>query len=48
MSLKKVLSAVIERQIDSYYLLMVKMTIPDHVDDIEPSVVFTDMLDWLS
>lgn len=46
-SLKKVLSAVIERQIDSYYLLMVKMAIPDHADDIEPSVVFTDMLDWL-
>ena len=48
MSLKKVLSAVIERQIDSYYLLMVKMAISDDADAIEPSVVFTDMLDWLS
>ncbi len=47
-SLKKVLSAIIERQIDSYYLLMVKMVIRDDAGDIEPSVVFTDMLDWLS
>lgn len=44
-SLKKVLSAVMQRQIDSYYLLMVKMRI--HPDNIEPSVYFTDMLDWL-
>lgn len=46
-SLKKVLSAIIERQIDSYYLLMVKMAILEDADDIQPSVVFTDMLDWL-
>lgn len=44
-SLKKVLSAITARQIDSYYLLMVKMAIQD--GHIEPSVVFTDMLDWL-
>ncbi len=46
-SLKKVLSAIIERQIDSYYLLMVKMAIPNDASDIQPSVVFTDMLAWL-
>ena len=46
-SLKKVLSAIIKRQIDSYYLLMVKMAIPNDASDIQPSVVFTDMLDWL-
>ena len=27
---------------------MVKMAISNHADDIEPSIVFTDMLDWLS
>lgn len=46
-SLKKVLSAITARQIDSYYLLMVKMAIHDSTGHIEPSVVFTDMLDWL-
>ena len=46
-SLKKVLSAITARQIDSYYLLMVKMAIRDDTGHIEPSVVFTDMLDWL-
>lgn len=46
-SLKKVLSAITARQIDSYYLLMVKLAIQDDGGNIEPSVVFTDMLDWL-
>lgn len=46
-SIKKVLSAITERQIDSYYLLMVKIAIDDGTGAIEPSVVFTDMLDWL-
>lgn len=46
-SLKKVLSAITARQIDSYYLLMVKIAIQDDGGVIEPSVVFTDMLDWL-
>lgn len=46
-SLKKVLSAITARQIDSYYLLMVKLAIQDDGGAIEPSVVFTDMLDWL-
>jgi len=44
-SLKRVLAAVMAREIDSYYLLMVKMcvdTIP-----ISPSVYLLDMLDWL-
>lgn len=44
-SLKKVLSAVMARQIDSYYLLMVKMRLT--VEPILPAVYFVDMLDWL-
>ena len=44
-SLKKVLSAIMARQIDSYYLLMVKMQIAAH--KIDPSVYLVDMLDWL-
>ena len=43
-SLKKVLSAILARQIDSYYLLIVKMGI---TDSIVPSVFFVDMLDYL-
>ncbi len=48
-SLKRLLSAIIEKQIDSYYLLMIKMDIPDNINanSIKPSVVFTDILDWL-
>ena len=46
-SLKKVLSAITARPIDSYYLLMVKMAIQNGTGHIKPSVVFTDMLDWL-
>ena len=45
-SLKKVLRAILQRQIDSYYLLYVKMAINDGF--IEPSVFFLDMLDWLT
>ena len=46
-SLKKILSSITARQIDSYYLLMVKIAIQDDTGAINPSVVFTDMLDWL-
>lgn len=44
-SLKKVLSVIMARQIDSYYLLIVKMEITKK--GIIPSVYFVDMLDWL-
>ena len=44
-SLKKVLSAIMARQIDSYYLLIVKMQIT--AKNIESSVYMIDMLDWL-
>ena len=44
-SLKKVLRAIMQRQIDSYYLLIVKMAIGPNT--IAPSVYFVDMLDWL-
>ena len=44
-SLKKVLNAIMARQIDSYYLLMVKMQIA--AEAITPFVYFVDMLDWL-
>jgi len=46
-SLRKVLLGILERRIDSYYLLMVKMQIPKDSSSIKPSVIFTDMLDWL-
>ena len=44
-SLKKVLKAIMTRQIDSYYLLIVKMQI--NGETITPSVYLVDMLDWL-
>lgn len=43
-SMKKLLNGLIERQIDSYYLLMVKLEI---ADGIKPKVYLTDMLDHL-
>lgn len=43
-SIKKLLSALINRQIDSYYLLMVKMEI---AIPIVPTIYFLDMLDYL-
>ena len=44
-SLKKVMTAITSRQIDSYYLLIVKLQIGSSA--IVPSVYFIDMLDWL-
>ncbi len=44
-SLKKLLNALISRHIDSYYLLIVKLSIGD---PISPQVYFTDMLDHLA
>jgi hypothetical protein len=44
-SLKKVLSGIMARQIDSYYLLIVKMRIAGK--EIDPTVYLIDMLDWL-
>jgi hypothetical protein len=44
-SLKKVLDAIMAKQIDSYYLLIVKMRIDPHA--IIPYIYFIDMLDWL-
>lgn len=46
-SLKKVLEAIMARQIDSYYLLIVKMQIETDPQEIIPSVYLIDMLDWL-
>jgi hypothetical protein len=47
-SLKKVLKAIMSRQIDSYYLLMVKLLIAgEPTTPIVPSVYLVDMLDWL-
>ena len=45
-SLRKLLSAILNQQIDSYYLLMVKMSIPKN-SNISSRVIFTDLLDWL-
>ena len=44
-SLKKVLSAIMAHQIDSYYLLIVKIQIAANA--IDPGVYLIDMLDWL-
>lgn len=44
-SLKKVLSAIMASQIDSYYLLIVKMQVA--TEHIASSVFLIDMLDWL-
>ncbi len=44
-SLKKVLCAIMACQIDSYYLLIVKMQIL--ADGIIPTIYLFDMLDWL-
>lgn len=44
-SLKKVLRAIMAREIDSYYLLIVKMKIDQN--EIVPTIYFLDMLDWL-
>jgi len=44
-SLKKILSAIMARQIDAYYLLIVKMQIA--AQKINSSVYLIDMLDWL-
>jgi hypothetical protein len=44
-SLKKILSGIMARQIDSYYLLIVKMKIA--AKEIDPTVYLVDMLDWL-
>ena len=44
-SLKKILKAIMARQIDSYYLLIVKMQIG--LQQMGPSVYLGDMLDWL-
>ena len=44
-SLKKIMGAIMARQIDSYYLLIVKMGIgPQKID---PSIYLIDLLDWL-
>jgi hypothetical protein len=43
-SLKKLLEALLEAQIDSYYLLFVKMKLDK---EIAPSIVFVDLLDYL-
>lgn len=44
-SLKKTLMALMSRQIDSYYLLFVKMQV--NTSGIVPRVYLADMLDWL-
>lgn len=46
-SLKKILDAVMKQQIDSYYILIVKMAIHSNTKTIAPSIYFFDMLDWL-
>ncbi len=43
-SIKKLLSALVNCQIDSYYLLMIKLEIGS---PIKPTIYFLDMLDYL-
>lgn len=44
-SMKKIMKAIMSRQIDSYYLLIVKMSISK--EGINPFTYLVDMLDWL-
>lgn len=43
----KLLESLLTRQIDSYYLLIVKFTLPKSSTSIIPIVYFVDMLDYL-
>ncbi len=47
-SLKRVMSAMFERKIDSYYLLMVKFMVDMDERKISHRVHFVDMLDWMA
>lgn len=47
-SLKKLLGGIINRTLDSYYLLMVKFEVNKREKRILHHVYLTDMLDWLS
>lgn len=46
-SLKRVMSSIIDRTIDSYYLLMVKFEIDRERESITHNVYLTDILNWL-
>lgn len=47
-SLKKLLDALLNRQIDAYYLLFVKFAVDASRHTVEPFVFLTDLLDWLA
>ena len=47
-SLKRVMSSIIEHTIDAYYLLMVKFEIDSKKQTLTHNVYLTDILDWLS
>lgn len=47
-ALNKLLAALLSEQIDSYYLLFVKMEVPDPMSGpVIPHVYLVDILDWL-
>ena len=47
-SLKKLLEALLNRQIDAYYLLFVKFAVDTSRQTVTPFVLLTDLLDWLA
>lgn len=47
-SLKKLLAALLDRQIDAYYLLFVKFAVDTSRHTATPFVLLTDLLDWLA
>lgn len=47
-SLKKLLKALLNRQIDAYYLLFVKFAVDASRHTVAPFVFLTDLLDWLA
>ena len=46
-SLKRVMSSIIDRTIDAYYLLMVKFEVDHERETIRHNVYLTDILNWL-
>lgn len=47
-SLKKLLKALLVRQVDAYYLLFVKFAIDKAHEALKPNVLLVDLLEWLA
>lgn len=47
-ALKKLLNALLNRQIDAYYLMFVKFKVNREAQQITPSVFLADLLEWIA